>query len=1067
MIIETFKNKLILFKVLTILLFLFTGITDCLSETIDIDIKSYKADKQYASDVSLKSANNKQYLIGQGDASFDFTTQTQGWYELWVEAASWDTKTELDGKLLGYFNFMPLGTNTKTGLNKIANLYLNAGSHQLRFVRLQFPGLPYISTIKVIAATQLQSKLSLAPVKDYLTFRKDEAFPLKLTIAKEKTTNKLLLDMVDQQGITQKNSVIDIPAGTGNYETTVQAPTNLEGAFLLKARLNDTALSAVEIDYAVIDTQAKLNLCAGINATTSKELVLEIDPTKIKPDYFSELPNIINDKNIAYLESGNKGVYQNIENPSYFAYKIKVPTVVDNYLVEVDYPDDKSRTFSMSLIENDFTLRQIDSGVTMGYFYPLSGETRTHQISFFPRIKEPRLLFINWDSDGRIAIQKIRLYKIKIPQCKTITNNSTRSLAYYYEENLRYPAYFGGKNNSWADLIKTTERWANWSSNMGVNRWVQAIASYRTKMWPSEVLPGYAMTYNDGTSFNADFVQHDPVPKDVFRLLLLMGEKYGIAVNGELQLPIDKTIEKTFPSFVTDKNKSYLIQNKNQLPPTELGTPYQAYLNPTHPEVVNWVSSIFSELEGRYNSYSAFEGLTMRFMPWEFHSWQAYPSINWGYDSYSLNKFMADSKLNGALSNAATQFNVLNTTYYDKWVSWRQSQVMNNFNIYKKVLTKNNKNLKLYLQFYGPVYSINDFQQMGGNADHNQNELLQNNDWKPLLQEAGINLDMISTDKQINAGNSFSAPSGLRDRLLGRPIDSAGQYQRQNRDDLVTLFCKTPATQESCTQNFYNEYLEIDFPLKAIGMAPINDVDNKKIRLAAAVEPSGAHTLEKYTTALYNGNITALSYGGLGYILGQPKYIDNFSREYLSLPAIPMQSHKNMPEPVALWYGTYGNKAVMYLVNSAHYPVSLNLLANESVRLRSLTSSQIFEGNQISMMLQPYQLLAFEANKTPAKFIRATLGIPLGIDKLFDQQINFVKNLIANNPNTIKNKPALKLRYDKLLQYHVIHKYRSMRLSLLSPEFIELYTTTNQFPPWLLFDAPPAEYSINTPFTTH
>jgi hypothetical protein len=40
-------------------------------------------------------------------------------------------------------------------------------------------------------------------------------------------------------------------------------------------------------------------------------------------------------------------------------------------------------------------------------------------------------------------------------------------------------------------------------------------------------------------------------------------------------------------------------------------------------------------------------------------------------------------------------------------------------------------------------------------------------------------------------------------------------------------------------------------------------------------------------------------------------------------------------------------------------------------------------------------------------------------------------------------------------------------LTLLSPELIQLYTTTNQSPPWLLFDAPPAEYSINTPFTTH
>ncbi|MCX7101581.1 MAG: hypothetical protein NTX38_08830, partial [Methylobacter sp.] len=269
-------------------------------------------------------------------------------------------------------------------------------------------------------------------------------------------------------------------------------------------------------------------------------------------------------------------------------------------------------------------------------------------------------MFINWDSAGRIAMQKIRLYKIKLPQCKNITPTSgTRSFAYFYEENLRYPAYFGGKNNSWADLVKTTERWANWSSNMGVNHWVQAIASYRSKMWPSEKLPGYVMSHYDSYSFNSDFLQHDPAPKDLFRLLLLMGEKYGIAVNGELQLAIDKPIEQLFPTATKDKAQSYLIQDKNQHPPIETGSAYHSYLNPIHPDVVNWVSSIFGELEGRYSSYPSFDGLTIRYMPWTFHSWQTYPSINWGYDTYSLNKFTADTKLNGALSKAGTQYNLL------------------------------------------------------------------------------------------------------------------------------------------------------------------------------------------------------------------------------------------------------------------------------------------------------------------------------------------------------------------------------------------------------------------------
>ena len=741
------------------MLLLISGITDCLSVTLNFDIKSYKTDKKFSSDVSLKIANNKQYVTGQGDASYDFDAPVKGWYELWVEASNWDTKIELDGKLLTYANFLPMGNNVKTDLKKIANLYLETGKHQIRFERIQFPGLPYIANIKIIPSKHLQSKLTLAPIKNYFVFRKNEDFPLQLTIAKENSNNRLKLDMVNEQGIIEKTSVINIPQGTGNYQTMVNAPTGSEGAYHLQARLNDAETPAIIIDYAVVDTKATLGSCNENNAQFSKQLVLEIDPTKTSPDFFSELPIITRNTHLVYVESGNLGVYQNRENPSYFAYKLKIPAIEDSYLMEVDYPEDKSRTFTISLIENDSTSRQIDSGVTTGYFYPLSGETKTHQIYFFPRIKEPRLLFINWDSGSRIALQKIRLYKIKLPQCKNKTINDQRKFAYFYEENLRHPAYFGGRNNGWNDLIKSTEKWANWSSNIGVNRWVQAIASYRSKMWPSEKLPGYAMSHNDGFSFNSDFLQHDPLPKDLFRLLLLVGEKYGIEVNGELQLPVDKSIEKTFQSYNTDPNESYLIHDKSKRPPNDAGSPYQPYLNPIHPDVVNWISSVFSELENRYSQYSAFDGLTIRFMPWVFHSWQAFPSINWGYDPYSLKKFMVDSGLNDALNNEANQMNLLTTQYYDKWVSWRQNQVMNNYITYKKILTSNNQQLSLDLMFYGPNFSLYDLQQMGGNLDQKQNEFLQKNDWKSLLQETGINLDIISYDKHINAGISFWVPS--------------------------------------------------------------------------------------------------------------------------------------------------------------------------------------------------------------------------------------------------------------------------------------------------------------------
>ena len=180
-----------------------------------------------------------------------------------------------------------------------------------------------------------------------------------------------------------------------------------------------------------------------------------------------------------------------------------------------------------------------------------------------------------------------------------------------------------------------------------------------------------------------------------------------------------------------------------------------------------------------------------------------------------------------------------------------------------------------------------------------------------------------------------------------------------------------------------------------------------------------------------------------------------------------MQRNKVLPEPVALWHGTYGNQPIFYLVNSAYYPVKLTISADKKSRLQRLTNGEIFEGKDISLTLAPYQLMAFESNLSPAEFNHANLSIPSGIEKLLNQQVSFVKSLMDNNSALTANSPSLKFHYEKLISYQDKKQYRSVRLTLLSPEFVELYMTTNQFPPWLLFDAPPAEFSINTPFTIH
>ena len=150
-------------------------------------------------------------------------------------------------------------------------------------------------------------------------------------------------------------------------------------------------------------------------------------------------------------------------------------------------------------------------------------------------------------------------------------------------------------------------------------------------------------------------------------------------------------------------------------------------------------------------------------------------------------------------------------------------------------------------------------------------------------------------------------------------------------------------------------------------------LQNKEtIHGAGVMNGAGRHALMRYANAMADGNITWMTDGSHGQVVGQPQFTGEFFAEYRSLPETAMTRLEGSGDPVAVWYGGAGNDHVssqrqnaryLYLVNRTCYPVTASLqfsVPPELVRLATGDKVPVGRGLPWWLDLKPYQLLAFE-----------------------------------------------------------------------------------------------------------
>jgi hypothetical protein len=948
-------------------------------------------DTRYLSEKQRDEIRRRNLLTGCGEAEYAFRIPRTGWYELWVECCTWSTDLLLDGRLLTHTTFTGGEWKPDHKAEKVLNVYLAAGDHALRFVRPWPPGLPYMRRFFFTPVRDATGMIRLTPKKDYMVFRRGEDFPLQLQAGRLAAAYDIHFTLEDPEtNRTARQWTVRVPAGEGLFETSLVVATDQAGVFDLHVRSVEGRPIDRTVQFVVIDTRAPLDCPAKLE----KELVQDIDCAGQEPDYATSPTRVVNSPLGAYRESGTRGRFGQQLQADSFAYTLKLPSIQVPYLATIDYPDDDQRTFTIALIERAASPYAPTAGVASGGVYSLSGQMQPHELFFYPREEQPRLLVQNWYPGQRAAAARIRVYRITAGFPCLRPGSEGRMVGMWQEEPMRVTGNYGAMpaGDAWPNVLRPVERMAQVSNYLGDNLYEPTIAVYQTKLWPSRQLP----TFGVDASILGPGSLKDPLQKDLFRLILLTAERHRMNVVGQLfvtpQTGLSQYLDQRFGG---DGDADHLaVGGKPWLLVHRSGKPPHGWFNPLYPPVQDWVADLFRELADRYKDSPAFKGVAIRILAWQFFSWQALPSINYGYEDYTLQRFEKETGIKVPVGRDAPdrferRYQWLMANAYEKWVDWRCEQIFRYHARLARILTDSRPDLKLHLDCFGPNfaedYSSSEWEEKG---------------WLGLIRETGLDPARYRGEPSIVLSDARSYPPAIRAYREG-PLVAARQRAeffdpQPVREVAQPVGSGTVAAGRMDAQSMEGEMIEY----ARLGMQRGLLQNKETIHGAGLLNGAGRHALMRYANAMADGNITWITDGSHGQAVGQPQFTGEFFAEYRALPEIGMTRLAGSGDPVAVWYGGGSGARYFYLVNRTSWPIHVELQFSAQPELTRLATGDkvpVEPAAALHCELKSYELLALENARPESRPQRlSATAAPVVVEDL-GKQMQFVADRLNDH----------------------------------------------------------------------
>lgn len=595
------------------------------------------------------NGDDKIRLLGRFE--YDFSLPQSAWYVFTLPAGVGELESWIDGK---HYSVGKGGT-------RIGSFYLEKGKHTLALQKRNwFHPFGKIDKILIAEADRKEERINVSGERFVHEgiLRKGEFYTLDISagMPEDATLEAVVTDRKDRKKVSRVS--LKLPkTDRGAFSGRLRIPARKEGIFDIRLLLNGTPLpkgTVPEFSMAVIDASALPRKPGSLK----KSLLYEIDCAKQPPDFSGGgKTGTVRKRFGSYRESGDVSwlSHMNSQEPSWFAYRIRVPEAQKPYLVEIDYPDDSYRTFAISLRNQGDSSYPAAGGVETGHEYPLSNRMLTHTLLSWFAQRDSRLIVANACDGRRGAASKIRVYRIENPILPPATSSSPagRGFSNWYEEGSGFMGLYGcdSRRKSLDDMIVGADRWAQMISFIG-----------GTTLYPT------LMVYQFGLSPSHYNVFATGATRDLAEVILLSAEKYGLNVLFDFH-PEARELQL----FADQENR---LRNREGFVSS-----FAPLYGPLHPRNQAWLCGMVSEFVNRYRNSPALKGISLRHMTWYNHALVNFNDLSWGYDDYTVQLFERETgrKIpDGGEKDPgrfAKRYRFLAEQNREVWIAWRCRKV--------------------------------------------------------------------------------------------------------------------------------------------------------------------------------------------------------------------------------------------------------------------------------------------------------------------------------------------------------------------------------------------------------
>jgi glycosyltransferase involved in cell wall biosynthesis/acetyltransferase-like isoleucine patch superfamily enzyme len=847
---------------------------------------------------------------------FDFRIPADGWYRLVTEtegAPHW-VEFLIDPDRGG-------GTRVRSSEpwspapTEIGQVWLTAGRHSLRVQQYFWTGLPAFKSM-ALAPVPRDGPPSFRVASPFMAvYAKGRCEPIAVEIGGLREPGTIFA-AVQRGNMSAGQRTTSVPPTAGMTRATIAPPCDAPGDYTVQVRTNGSNRRPVHIRYAVFDT-------APVEPSYDRgRLVQEIAATEREPDYASDPARTETGAAGPARVTGKRGLTalarrQSTAPASWFAYRLQGLAADKPYFLEVEYPDDAKRAFTVSVRERGQTSYPVSMGVETGLEWPLLNKLASSTTMFWGRSPDPRVAIVNIHDGVDAAVSRIRVYEaVRTDRPAAARPPGLREFAIWNEEGDNLLDSVGMRERP-AEMFEGVDRWMSSARDVGATVAIPTAVIYDSALYP--------------TRFHHSFANPE---RDLVRGLLLSGERYGIGVIAELHPRADEL------AWVEDGAalRSRLALSKNG-ETNMFGKDGQRRFPPVYnaldPGVQDWYLGAIGELVDRYKDAPNFKGVSLRMAIWSNPALNNLGSLDWGYDARTVAAFLADKRiqapeLSGLTADdaaaARARFAFLTSRQHrESWIAWRCEKIADLFRRIRDRVRAARPDLVLYapLNEYNPQVP-------------------------PGPREAGIDINLLKSIDGVRVIDE--------QRRYGRK-ESSDVWARNLRD--FTLIREAYDATRTATSGplVLTPMHYIEAPGRVLPPDQLGLPTTVKIPwTSTASNPPGRLSAERYAVALGLGDAAWLGNGGNSNNRETPA-ASALLKEFTLLPAAPFTRVADAPDSVAVWQ----RDGYAYAVNLQPYRLSAGLHLSDKadpVRLASGRRVPVREG-VLDLELDGYELAAF------------------------------------------------------------------------------------------------------------